>query len=94
MSEFSPYTQLEGLERVSILISILDDRLGFVGRDEGGNIEYDPEEVHPAIHDKKSLELLARINHDLIELYNHIGAWGLEEELKSFEKDLLNKKDS
>lgn len=72
---FNPFTQLEGFERVSMLISIIDDRFGFIGFDEQGNLEYDPEEIHPSLYDDYAKKLMADATEALGELYQHIGRW-------------------
>lgn len=66
------FTQLEGLERTSMLIEILSSRLGDAWVDDG---EIKTEDIHPAIYDDKSKVLLATASEALMELYQHIGAW-------------------
>lgn len=75
VGKFNPFTQLEGFERVSMLISIIDDRFGFIGFDEQGNLEYDPEEIHPSLYDDYAKKLMADATEALGELYQHIGRW-------------------
>lgn len=80
-SEFNEFSQLEGFERVSMLISIIDDRLGYVGLDSLGNIDYyDPLELHPSIHNDEAKILLAKAIEALTDLYQKIGEWGFHEE--------------
>lgn len=74
-SEYNEYFQLEGWERTSILIEILHSRLGASYYEDGKLIT---EDLHPSIYDDKAKELLATASDALMELYQHIGRWGID----------------
>lgn len=63
-----PLQAYAGLERVSIIIGLVDDTLGYYDRDEDKG--YD---LHPCIHTPEAKELLGRIVDDLNSLYQHMG---------------------
>lgn len=72
--QFNEGSQLEGFERVSIVIEILSSRLGDAWFEEG---EVCTEDLHPAIYDQKAAELLAKATEALADLYQHIDQWDL-----------------
>lgn len=67
-----------GLERVSILISAVNETLGYYNRED--DEEFD---LHPCIHTPEAKELLGRISDDLASLYQHMGEQFLHAEEKS-----------
>lgn len=77
MKKFNEFSQLEGLERTSYMIEFLTNRLGDSYFDEYLK-EIISENLHPAIYDKKAEELLAKATEALVDLYQHIGAWGID----------------
>jgi len=68
MTKASEFTAHAGLERVSILIAMLQETLGYYDREE--MVGYD---LHPCIQSNEEMELLGTAADSLAELYQLMG---------------------
>lgn len=75
MTKASEFTAHAGLERVSILILMLHETLGYYDRED--KEEYD---LHPCIKSEKEKELLGCVADGLGELYQLMGQQMFEAE--------------
>lgn len=75
-TEFDKMIQLQGFERVSILLTMLHETLGSAILDEDCELEFEIESLHPCIYDERAVYLLAKSCESLCELYQHMGNWG------------------
>lgn len=68
MSKASEFTAFAGLERVSILISMVQETLGYYDRED--KVGY---ELHPCIQSEEEKDLLGAAADSLAELYQKMG---------------------
>lgn len=68
MTKASEFTAHAGLERVSILIAMVQETLGYYDRED--KVGFD---LHPCIQSDKEMELLGAAADSLAELYQLMG---------------------
>lgn len=72
MEKNNEWWQFSGLERSSMLITMLHESFG----------SEDADNLHPAIYNTKCKELLEKAGEALADLYQAIGEWSEEDEQK------------